>query len=363
MFKYMFYYSIIYKIFIYCIAPDFSWYSKKSVEMAKTFIQNCVGHIGSNSYLWIAFQSNALFEKVFVHPDFNKSFEDMVDDLSNSCRFYWPKMYTNMRNSREISEFTKGVQRSTSNIMKKDLFDASESRTSSVISREPIVWPIKTEDLETRFDDLLSSALDENEINVILFTNEKNLSAQRIKQSLIKHGIDEENILIHSLNSKTTKEEIRKFFMNPNGFLICQDECFIGMEAYGIIYCLGDEDASKSFRCHLMRATSELNIIYAVADNPCHIDFGASSLLSPQFLECDKIMKTWANKCRQCDNEMVICKPCLIACHNGHMKKRRNGQNFGSSEEYFIHVQSKLSKNEVNCECKEKSNVCVLRCE
>ena len=346
------------KIFL---PSDFSWYSKKSVEMAKTFIQNCVKLLNSNSYLWIAFQSNVLFEKSFVSPDFNKCFDDMVKDLSDSCRFYWPKLYTNMRNSRDISEFTRRVQKSTSDIIKKELLDVSESRDSSVISCKPKIFPIKFECLEESIDELFGSASDKSEINVILYSNENDFSPERIKESLIQNGIEEENILTHSMNSRNTKEMIRAFFMNPNGFLICYDEYFIGMEAYGIIYCSGDGDATKSFRCHLMRATSELNIIYSFKDNPCHVDFGASSLLSPKYLECDEEMKKWACKCRQCDENMVICKPCLIACHNGHLEKPKPDQSVFSTSDYFVHIQSKFQKEYVNCECCEKTNICILK--
>ena len=340
--------------------PDFSWYSKKSVDMAKKFIQNCVSHVNSTSYIWIAFQSNVLFEKTWVSGDFNKCFGDMVEELTSSCSFYSPKLYTNMRNTREISEFTKGVQKSTGTIIKKDFRDISDSRDTSVTSRKPKIWPIKIECLETQLDATISAALDENEINVILYSNEENFNPFRIKESLIKYGIEENNILIHSLNSKNTKQDIKRFFKNPRAFLICLDEYFIGMEAYGIIFCHGDLDFQKSFRCHMLRATSELNVIYGVADNPIHMDFGASSLLSPDFLECDKVMTTWACKCRQCDDDMVICKSCLIACHNGHMKEFKNQV---ATSEYFVHIQSTFRKESMYCECNEKTNDCVLKCQ
>ena len=339
---------------------EFSWYTKKSVEMAKKFIQNCVSKVTSASYLWIAFQSNVLFEKTFVSQDFNKCFEDMITEFASSSKFYSPKLFTNMRNTREISEFTKSVQKSTNMTIKQDFLDVSESRETSVTSRKPRVWPIKIESLNTNLDATICAALEENEINVILYSNEENFNPLRIKESLIKYGIEEESILIHSLNSKNTKRDIKIFFKNPKAFLICLDEYFIGMEAYGIIFCHGDSDAMKSFRCHMLRATSELNIIYGVADNPCHMDFGASSLLSPDFLECSKTMTTWACKCRQCDDDMVICKPCLIACHNGHMKKFKD--QFKTSE-YFVHIQSTFQKESMNCECNEKTNDCVLKCE
>ena len=110
-------------------------------------------------------------------------------------------------------------------------------------------------------------------------------------QYLVKSGINDDDILCHSLDSNNTKDDIKKFFFNPNGVLICQDECFIGMESHDIIYCVGDGNDYNNIRCHLMRATSDINIVYAYdKDENSHIVFSTSAIF-PQFMQCDIFMK------------------------------------------------------------------------
>ena len=116
--------------------------------------------------------------------------------------------------------------------------------------------------------------------------------------------------------------------------------------------CIRDSGNSANLRVNIMRATSELNIIYLyVKDNRVYIQF-ASTNIDPKFMNgCDEEMKDTAFECLTCsmdekcddkkdDNKnILICKSCLIACHNGHQIEMKS-------------VQYELEKKSVRCVCK-----------
>ena len=159
---------------------------------------------------------------------------------------------------------------------------------------------------------MIKTAIDgQQQMNVILYTEKYHFNPDEIKSSLLKCGLKKEDIFCHSFDSNNTKQEMKTFLLNPNGVLICQDELFIGMEAHAITYCLSDQDYQKNIRCHLMRATSDLTILYSFdKDSYYHIDFG-SATVSPQFIKCDKLIKSYAWKCLSCKNT-IMCKPCNL---------------------------------------------------
>ena len=53
-------------------------YTKQSVEKAKLFVQVCLGVLGSSPYLWIAFQSNVLYDLTYTTDEFSQCFKEMV---------------------------------------------------------------------------------------------------------------------------------------------------------------------------------------------------------------------------------------------------------------------------------------------
>ena len=96
-----------------------------------------------------------------------------------------------------------------------------------------------------------------------------------------------------------------------------------------------------------MRATSHLQMVYVFhKDSYYHMDFG-SATISPQFMQCDHIMKVNAWKCKTCENNLMFCKNCVIGCHRGHEMK-------------CMDVEYDLKKDNVKCECNEKGKHCIF---
>ena len=141
---------------------------------------------------------------------------------------------------------------------------------------------------------------------------------------------------------------MRRFLENPDGVLICEDECFVGMEARAVVYCVDEFYGNdKNIRCHLMRATDELTIIYVFdKDSFGYLDFGAAIL--PIFPQCKNVMENIAWQCETCSDNIIICKSCYIGCHNGHTVKD-------------IDIQYDLRKKNVKCECGLKSSNCIFK--
>lgn len=299
--------------------------------------------LGGNPFLWIAFQSNVLCDRAWTSPDFSQCFKTMTEELSKNWGFFLPTLNLNMRNSHEVGEIASAVKpegNTDGYEITKDIIDISSTQKSTVTSTKPKLIPIEQSDLKNEFENVIKTAIDgQQQMNVILYTNQNDFNPDKIKSSLLKCGVKKEDIFCHSFDSNNTKQEMKTFLLNPNGVLICQDELFIGMEAHAITYCCRDRDYDKNIRCHLMRATSDLNIIYSFnKDYNEHIDFGTANIL-PQFIKCNNIMKSFAVKCLTCKNDIMICKSCSIGCHRGHEVKFMN----------VINAKCECALNTSNC--------------
>ena len=274
----------------------------------------------------------------------------MTEELSKEHGFYLPTLSVNMRNSHEIAELSKAVKPESSfHKIKQDIIDILSTQKSSVLSTKPRVIPIEHRNLGNHLKQAIKMAIDGKKTNVFLYNDRNRLkfNPDDIKKQLLECGIKEEDILCHSVDSNNTKEDIKAFLLNPDGILICQDECFIGMESYSVVYFVADTDSGSNLRCHLMRASSELDVVYAFGkDDFRHIDF-ASAIVLPQFMECDEVMEQLVWKCETCNN-LDICKSCAILCHRGHHFKYR-------------WVKQDLKLESVQCNCHASSSTCLFK--
>ena len=278
--------------------------------------------------------------------------------MSREYGFYLPTLSVNMRNSGEIVELSKAVKTEDSKIynVTKDVIEILSSKTSSVLSRKPRLIPIETQNLKKHLKNVIKMTMDGKRANVFLY-NDRNgvrFDPDEIKSCLLELGVKEEDILCHSLDSTTSKDEMKAFLLNSNGVLICQDECFIGMESFSVVYFVADFDSDSNLRCHLMRASSELDIVYAFNKTMHkHIDFGTAIVL-PQFIECDDVLEVGKSKqvlvwrCLEpCNVDVSFCKSCAILCHSGHQMK-------------YCWVQSKRGE-EMKCNCDKNSSRCLFK--
>ena len=120
-------------------------------------------------------------------------------------------------------------------------------------------------------------------MRVILFSSREEFDLEKIKDALLTCGVEEEDIFVHTFESKHTKEDIKTFLKNQYGFLICQDELFTGMEAKSVVYCVSDDDYVNCVRVNVMRACEKLNIVYCYnKDDSTFIDF-RSAKMDPTF--------------------------------------------------------------------------------
>ena len=333
-------------------------YNKETVEKAKLFLQVCVSVLGDASYLWIAFQSNVLCDLTYTSHEFRQAFIDMTEEMSKEYGFYLPTLSVNMRNSGEIVELSKAVKTEDSKMFNvtKDVIEILSSKSTSVVSRKPRLIPIETQNLKTELKNVIKTAMDGKRANVFLFNDRSRVRfhPDEIKSALLELGVQEEDILCHTLDSTTSKDEMKAFLLNPKGVLICQDECFIGMESFSVVYFVADFDSDSNLRCHLMRASSELDIVYAFNKTMHkHIDFGTAAIL-PQFIKCDDVMEVGKSKqvlvwkCSEpCKNDVPFCKSCAILCHSGHQ---------------INHHWIQMKKgDEMKCKCDKHSSRCMFK--
>ena len=338
-------------------------FTHRSVNKVEEFINSCIKLLGPEPFLWISFQSNVLCDLGDPDHHFDQYFHKMIATLSNNFGFICPKLNMNMRNVKEISELAQVVEyRGATGFKISKVIDTLSCQSSISTSTKPYIIPIESAKLNEQFDEVFDLAVDGTIPNAILFSSKYgssvyNLDIQKVRKALIRHGIKNEDIFHHSLTCtpentkeeyKNTKEDMKNFLLNPNGVLICETTLFIGMEAKSVLYFANDRHFRNSLRCHLMRATSDLKVIYTFDKmSNSNIVFGLAPV-SSQFISCEKIIQKAAWICQTCESHQIICKYCYISCHRGHQAERR-----------FVLFEFK--KEYVECECSLKSSTCIRR--
>ena len=215
--------------------------------------------------------------------------------------------------------------------------------------------------MKEKYFELFKKATEKGKIHVILISSTYIFDIKQIKKALIKCDIEKEDIFIHTLKSNNSKEDIKVFLNKEKGLLICEDELFTGMEADSILYCVSDHDEDKNLRVNVMRACSKLNIVYSYGtDYIGYIDFSVAKL-DPTFMNgCDEEVEYSAFQCLTCqknetkiekekvdEDDIFVCKSCLIGCHSGHDVKGK-------------YVKNELKKDIVKCDCKTKCLHCIF---
>ena len=160
-------------------------------------------------------------------------------------------------------------------------------------------------------------------MNVILIDSDLRFNVEEIKRALLKCDIKDDDIFVHTFKSNNTKEDIKQYLANKNGFLICQAELFTGMEADAVVYCVSD-GINKNVRVNVMRACSKLNIIYAYKKHYGDFTDFSSAKLDPSFMSgCDEVFSNYPLKCIKCEkkenkidndkedkDDVIVCKLC-----------------------------------------------------
>ena len=331
-------------------------FSSRSVNKAEEFISSCTKLLGPEPFLWIAFQSNPLCDLGDPSIHFHQCFHKMIANLSKNFGFICPKLNMNMRNVKEISELAQVVEyKGATGFKISKVIDTLSCQSSISTSTKPYIIPIESAKLNEQFDEVFDVAVDGDIPNVILYSAKYassvyNLDIKRITKALVRHGVKNKDIFHHSLcgTPENTKEDIKNFLLNPKGVLICETTLFIGMEAKSVIYIANDRHFRNSLRCHLMRATSDLKVIYTFDKmSNGNIVFGLAPV-SSQFISCEKTIQKAVWICQTCESHQIICKYCYISCHRGHQAERK-----------FVLFEFK--KEYVECECSMKSSTCIRR--
>ena len=235
----------------------------------------------------MAFQSNVLcdnakFGSTWERTGFEAYFHNMVEELERRNNFYFPQLGINMRNSSDIAELSN-------NLETEQLTNRLHNRISNIIpklkshkdvkDKNPKAFAVFQEDINRVIDlaDIIKDATENGEIQVILIDDSGLVQADDIKTALIESKIAEsQQILVHTLESNSSREDIKKFLTEGKGFLVCQATLFTGMEAESIVYFMTDRTGC-SVRSHLSRASSKLNIVY------CYIPMESKHPQIPEF--------------------------------------------------------------------------------
>ena len=306
--------------------------------MVKELILDCKKVLDNNPFIWFAFQTNALNDHCSTSKTFKEEFEIMIKYLEEEADFFFPELFMNMRNSREVTEVAKTVKTYDRFFGAKitNLVDSLNVWKSSICSFIPMLIPISEDNLNMNYSKLFEHATEKGKLNVILFrekVSQGNFDVNKIEKAIRDCGVEQENIFVHTFRSNHTKEDIKDFLRNQKGFLICQEELFCGMEAKSVVYCLEEDYGyDNNIRTNLMRACSQLNIIYSFEKDRTTSIALPKANLDPTFINgCEQVMRRVTFKCVTCEeiakelgkyehekDDILICKSCSLSCHHYH---------------------------------------------
>ena len=140
--------------------------------MANNFINDCLITLGSNPFLWIAFQSNVLCDCADTSEEFKHQFQGMIEKLKSNKKNYAPHLNFNMRNSHEVGELAKNLESTISGNKVTNVIQTMETHhKSSLTSNKPKLIPIDLDNLHKQLENLISEATQNGYIPVILFQN------------------------------------------------------------------------------------------------------------------------------------------------------------------------------------------------
>ena len=195
-------------------------------------------------------------------------------------------------------------------------------------------------------------------MNVILISNEEHFDCKQIKKSLQECGVEEDDILVHTLQINNSKKTVKSFIRKNRGVLICQSDLYTGMEGKWVCYCVSDKDWERNVRVNIMRACEKLNILYCYKEEDESYNNFMSARMDPEFLKkCNNEIEKYGWKCLTCEKiakknkdtkmmgkDMIVCKTCIVGCHIGHKCKRKE-----------------IKKGNVICTCKENYPCCLFK--
>ena len=315
---------------------------------------------------WIAFQSNVLSDRCAISYDFEWKFKDMMEYLEKQLEYFVPKMHLNMRNPREVVEVAKTIESKGHDRNITTIIDILETWKSSITSYLPTIFPITEDTLNNSYSKVFKHVTEDGKMNVILITDEGHYDCKQIKKSLQECGVEEDDILIHTLQFNSSKVTVKNFIRKNRGVLICQDDLYSGMEAKWLCYCVSDRDWDRNLRTNILRACEKLNILYCYQDDDEAYNNFMSARMDPEFLvECSKTINKYAWKCLTCEmiakesndevliakSKLLKCKTCIVGCHVGHkFEKARN-----------LKKSVDMKKKKLKCSCKKHYPCCRFR--
>lgn len=298
--------------------------------MAKKFVEDCKGILGGNPFLWmdipLTFQ-----HRLHADEDFRRKLEKMTSSEKIINPF------------PEIS------------------FHSSKKDNSE---RKIKLTPICYENFTKFEEEIMRDALEDCDQKIILIDSVKNCDITKIVQWMKKSGINAQDILLNTLTSNPTSEQLKNYLENPSKkYLISDMFNFQGMTSDKVTILLAD-NANYVSRANLgrkLRNYSDANVVYRYDENikkfiDCRLRSDDKSVNKKYLRDCNGNASvkldcwTCRDNARQngdayASGMMLLCKSCIFKCHDGHF--------------YFIEKDREEDKGR-KCECKQKSKKCLL---
>ena len=171
-------------------------YDQNSIDLMKRFIVDCKKLLGDNPFLWMAFQNNSLSDNCCSSSSFKSQFQNMIEILEDDLDFFFPKLFMNMRNSREVTQVARTVKTDLNISRITSVVDFQNIWKSSICSYIPTLIPISKENLDQNYSKLFEMATEKGKLNIILFNEGGSFDLEEIKQAILDCGVDDEKIFV-----------------------------------------------------------------------------------------------------------------------------------------------------------------------
>ena len=135
----------------------------------------------------------------------------MLLSLKKDFKFYSPDLNFNMRNSSEVGELAKTMKSHFASRKMTNIIQSLPTAKFSITSPKPTLIPVLRDTLDENYTKIVKLATENGKVNVILFSNHYTFNLYFIKKAVLDCNVKEDDIFVHSFNSKHTKEDIKAF--------------------------------------------------------------------------------------------------------------------------------------------------------
>ena len=217
------------------------------MERLTKFLTKCRQLLKNEENLfWVSLQSNLLADLKFVTEDFEKSLQEMKEEMKG-CGWILPTLNANMRNQVNIAN----MEVKAGKYSREMQYSIAKLKSgTSLIGEVPILYQIKSSDWDKKKDKVLKHSIEmmsqKSEKNIVVLWDNKILFEDVAYD--IKKLIKDKNVVAYP--SKQSQEEgisnVKQFVEKSGYILVTEGKYFNGCESANVIFLTATEQGIRN---------------------------------------------------------------------------------------------------------------------